>query len=365
MADLKELGYTLKDRLVRNGFWVSPGPVTVQPVEYELNYGGGYPITGIEKFLGYFDPVVNIANFPSISVAANYSSAHCYCRYLKKPGNDLVILDGKKQDSYTRRANKALSFFKSLFSLTGSFQFYVERKKRYESAKGLGESAAVAASCARALYRTISFEDPSRNLPLVSRLARLVSGSGTRSVSGGVSLWLSFPYIHEPESYAVRVSDGDKIAIGFIPFKSGATTENMHILASESPYYQAWVSMKFNRILDLLDRKFPDDLMMRIAESDMFLMHSLLLSRGIYLHTPESLSALEKMISARKKVGEFFFTADTGPSIVVFSSDEHTLKDLSEEIGHRIIGAKVVKDEPEEDMAIRKRAEEALESHGS
>ncbi|MEM3676186.1 MAG: mevalonate pyrophosphate decarboxylase, partial [Thermoplasmataceae archaeon] len=153
MADLKELGGTLRKRLSDDGYWNLPGRADPDPQYDKLFYGGGYPITGIEKFLGYFDSVLNIANFPSISLTADYSSAHCYCRYLNKPGQDLVMLDGKMDQSYTRRSNKALSFFKSLFSLTGSFQFYIERKRNYESAKGLGESAAIAAACARAIYR--------------------------------------------------------------------------------------------------------------------------------------------------------------------------------------------------------------------
>ena len=121
----------------------------------KVTYGEGYPITAFEKFLGYYDKAMNIAHAPSISMTTDFSLAKCVCKYSKK-GRDIFFLDGETNEAYTKRMEKALAAFRSITGISGSFELSINRIKKYERAKGLGESAAVASAASR--DRAISME---------------------------------------------------------------------------------------------------------------------------------------------------------------------------------------------------------------
>ncbi|MEM0154917.1 MAG: mevalonate pyrophosphate decarboxylase, partial [Methanothrix sp.] len=141
VSALKRKGMAIHNHLHRQGRYDALNKYNPEPIDGSISYGEGYPIIGIEKFLGYYDVDWNIAYSPSISLTANFSKARSFCRYVKDSGKDLVVLDGVSTDKYTKRMAKALSRFREMNNINGSFQFYVTREKKYADAKGLGESA--------------------------------------------------------------------------------------------------------------------------------------------------------------------------------------------------------------------------------
>jgi len=293
------------------------------------SFGIGYPITGIEKFLGYFDKSINIANFPSISLTTDFSIAFSRCVYLKETGKDRVLLDGVSKPNYTERAKKAIEFFKNLYEIRGSFQFEIRRKRKYASAKGLGESAAIAAAAARSLAVNVFGESVLKDSAMISRLARLVSGSGTRSVTGGVSVWVSYPYIDEAASYGSRLPvDVNKIHFGCFPFPSPTLTVNAHEKAVLSPFYNSWGSLKADEILGIIRGGYDINHLLDLAQQDMFRMHSVMMSQGEFLVTSDSLRILQDFMEFQKKNEGIFVTADTGPSLVLLSLDRGLIEDF-------------------------------------
>ncbi|MHB1830380.1 MAG: mevalonate 3,5-bisphosphate decarboxylase [Candidatus Micrarchaeaceae archaeon] len=291
-----------------------------------ITYGEGYPITAIEKFLGYYDKSINIAFSPSISITTDFSVVQCFCKYVDKPNKDIVILDGESDERYTKRAKKALDTFRSVTGIVGSFQFTIRRIKRYEHAKGLGESAAVAAATSRALIANVFGDEPSRDDAFVSRFARLVSGSGTRSATGGMSLWVSFPGINEEDSRGFRLPV-DTTNLHFVVFPDFHTIQTMdaHGIASSSPFYPIWIGNKYDRILKLLNSGLKLSNLMQNAQEDMFFLRSLLTSGGVIIDTERSLELISAVNEFRKDGGNIFMTADTGPSIVVMSDNRKEL----------------------------------------
>ncbi len=357
MSESKEVGQLIERRLRDKGIF---HPIMEHRSELEegrITSGYGYPIIGLEKFLGYFDKSVNIANFPSISMLTDFSHATAFCKYVKEGGQDSVILDGKVERGYSEKAVRALEFFKDLGGITGSFKFYIERKKRYGEAKGLGESAAVAAATAKALVSNVFGEEGLKDISLTSRLARLVSGSGTRSVSGAISLWLSYPYIMENHSFGMRVAEpGNKIHFGAFPLQSKWVTDNAHRVAESSEFYGRWISAKFQEIISELDNDFDLEYLMKRAQQEMFTLNSIIMSRGFFIQTTQSLPIINDLKIFQEKNMGIYFTADTGPSIVVMSQDRKLIQQFVEGRQEEFIWGSIPERDPPEDSSIKKRA---------
>ncbi len=325
----REIGRILESELVAKGIFRPSESHVADLEEGRITHGYGYPITGLEKFLGYFDETINIANFPSISIVTDFSVAHAYCRYIREPGMDGVMLDGKESKKYSDKAKKALQFFKSKEGISGSFRFYVERKKRYRDAKGLGESASVAAAVSRALMENAFGKGASGDITLTSRFARLVSGSGTRSVSGGLSLWLSYPYMEEEKSAGYFIRDpGEEIHVGAFPKPSHILTDSAHRLAESSDFYGRWVSSKYQHLIEEFDNDFDMGHLMNRAQEEMYTLNSVILSRGHFIQTPESLSIINALNDFREKNPDLYYTADTGPTIVLLSRDKKLIEEF-------------------------------------
>lgn len=359
LAELAHLrGQKLEQTLREDDIVHDITEVQPEPEDGKISFGSGYPIKAVEKFLGYHNPAMKIAYTPSISFCTDFSIARSYCMYMKEPNKDAVYLDGTFSEKRTQTAKQALDIFRSLLGIKGSFLFYVERQRRYTKAKGLSESSAVASSVSRALVENVFGHEPKLIEPLASRFAKFVSGSGTRSAISGLSIWLSYPKIAEKKCFAYAIpSDLSKIKIAIFPKDADFTTNQMHELAVKSSQYPAWVENKFTRISELVESGFDPVSIMQRAEEEMLAMNSLLMAGGTIIQTSESLSLIERIIAFRKKNPDLFFTADTGPSILVMSQDESLVKEFCEsEQDFSLHGTIMQKNVQKNSDAFRERA---------
>lgn len=353
----KELGQILESELIKKGIFKSSDKHSPDLEEGRVTHGFGYPITGLEKFLGYFDETINIANFPSISIVTDFSVSHAYCKYTREPGADSVSLDGQESKKYSEKAKKALQFFKSKQGISGSFKFYVERVKRYRDAKGLGESASVAAAVSRALMENAFGKGGSKDVTLTSRFARLVSGSGTRSVSGGLSLWLSYPYMEEEHSAGYFIKDpGNEIYVGAFPNPSHIITDSAHRMAESSDFYGRWTASKYQHLLEEFENDFEMEHLLHRAQQEMYTLNSIILSRGHFIQTPESLSIINSLNEFREKNDGLFYTADTGPSIVLMSKEKRLIEEFVSTREEEFLWSSNKIDPPKQDKNVEKRA---------
>ncbi len=326
------------DRIIS---WLNSNSSIKKPLQHDIDlkpgtvfYGSGDPITGIVKFLGYHDETYNIANFPSISFNTDFSRALSACVYSEVKGSDRVIMDGISDEKYTSRAIKALSIFKDTYGIKGSFHFYIRRERRYGEAKGLGESAAIAAATARSIARCAFRDDAVNDTPFVSSIARLVSGSGSRSVSGGVSFWKSWRGIPPSESYAFRLPvDTSHFFFAAIPLMADYRTESAHHAAIKSPFYRAWETYQIDLIGRLIDDQFSLKSIMSSAEEDTRIMHAVLMSAGDIVISRESISVLNAIREFRKKYDGIYYSMDTGPSIVLMSEEKNIIEMFLSQFG--------------------------------
>ncbi|MGP6294130.1 hypothetical protein [Caldiplasma sukawensis] len=318
-----------------------------------IGFGSSFPITGIEKFLGYYRNDINIANFPSLSITTDF--ARCYSAAIKSE-KDMVYIDGKPDLENSKRWKKAIESFRKIYGIKEHFNFYIKRYRRYGNAKGVGESSMVAASAAEALAN-LCFENPDKSL--ISAIARLASGSGTRAATGGLSLWNSYPGIEQKKSHGVKIPFiFSKYEIGMIPFPHSVKTEGVHGLASSSPFYREWGKNKFLKIFDLLN-SINEEQLVRAAEQDMLLMHSLLISKGKNLMNEKIFKIMEHRDSENMNM---FFTEDTGPSIIIFYTNLDDIEEMQDKFNLKILKGKITYEKPDIDISFVKECEEYFQA---
>jgi len=331
ISEFRKKGERIYSKLKEKGLIQQLPLIETQPEEGRITFGSGHPVKAIEKFIGYYKPEMKIAFSPSLSFCTDFSITRSYCMYTREEGKDLVHLDGFYSEERTATARKALDIFRRITGIKGSFIFYIEREKKYIKAKGMSESSSVAAAVARSLVSNV-YGPKTRDIELLaSRFAKFVSGSGTRSSVSGLSIWTSFPGIEEKDCYAHPLSfDPSAINIAIFPKYANFSTNQMHEASVNSPQYPAWLENKYTSIETLIDNDFPiDDLMVR-AEEEMLNLNSILMSVGKVLQTDESLALIERILEFRKKNPGLFFTADTGPSIMVMSRDRKLVEEFLE-----------------------------------
>ncbi len=303
------------------------------PVKHDLfledsrtGFGACYPIKAVEKFLGYYDPEFNIAYNPSISFSTDFSISTAFCRYLSKPGKDSISFNGAMDPKYSARSEKALRNFRKLFPVPGHFQFAVRLKRRYAEAKGFSESSAVAGAVAKALVSCVFEANAAKDLEFVSTVARLVSGSGTRAVFNGFSIWESFAGMHPEESCAhpLRV-DPSKLNFLAFPQRGSIATSSAHGIAVKSPFYYSWIKEKLATESKYLQHDPTLEVLLARGVEDSYRLHSILLSQGDNVWSEGTVSIIRKVKEFNARNGGLYSLMDTGPSVVVASMDRNVL----------------------------------------
>lgn len=348
----KERGVKIERELQEMGLYSPieyPSPVME---DHRITTAQSFPIKAFEKFLGYFDFQQNIAFNPSLSFNTDFSLTLSSCMYDERPKLDRVILDGTESESYSRKAARALGLFRKNHNISGSFIFYVERIKNYGDAKGMSESSAVASAVSKSLVANV-FRENVFFEEIASRYARLVSGSGTRAVVDGISLWLSYPGINPEQSFAFKVKNSPtRFFYGIFPKYSAIKTDNAHSSIISSVFYETWIRNKYDAIQQMLDTDFLMEGLMRRGQADSLNMHGVLMSVGLSPQTPESISTIRKLLEFQKKNEGMFINADTGPSIMISSMDRSLIKECAGYVGDDFIeggssGQKLLSMKPE------------------
>ncbi len=315
-------------------------PGTYEPLQEDgkTGFGEAYPMKATEKFLGYYNAASHIAFNPSVSFTTDFSRVSSFCRYLKGEGRDRVFLNGVESGRYYRRASPALDIFRKTYGVDGHFQFRITIKRRYREAKGFSESAAIAGAVAKSLVSCMFESRATNDLEFASTLARLVSGSGTRAVFNGVSVWDSYAGIDERASCAHPLDiDHSRLRFVAIPARSSFRTDNAHSAVLSSQFYVDWVREKLEAVGTYLGGSPSIEDLLERGERDSFNLHSVLVSTGNVLFGTSTLKALENLKKFSDSNPGVHPLMDTGPSIVLCSTDESLLSEFVEFSGMKVI----------------------------
>jgi diphosphomevalonate decarboxylase len=174
------------------------------------------------------------------------------------------------------------------------------------------------------------------NRRFLSCLSRLLAGSGCRSATGGISLWLSYPGVTHENSYAVRLDRQDELAdmaLITVPIDSriGLATEAAHRDAPHSPFFAPWCLSRADEVIECLSAVLRGGwrTLAQWAELDSIRLHGVTMTGGrenkLFAWEPENITLFRLCNDLRSAGVPVYFSTDTGPTMVMMTHRDHAI----------------------------------------
>jgi diphosphomevalonate decarboxylase len=282
------------------------------------------------KYWGHDDAERHIPANPSISVNLDYLRTETTVVLDDLPQDELTI-NGKRADTAaTRRVSTHLDRIRAL-SQRSSCARIVSRNS-FPTGAGMASSASAFAALTLAAATALGLSLSEREL---SSLARLGSGSASRSIPSGFVEWsveadgkTSFARsIAPPEHWSLC----DCIAIVSAEHKRVGSTRG-HDIAPSSSLHEARITQASARVdtcrRAILDRDL--DTLGREMEEDAIVMHAVAMTSRppVYYWTPDTLRVIRAVVEWRARGLPVYYTIDAGPNVHCMCDEQHreTLK---------------------------------------
>ena len=323
--------------LLEKKYKFKPLPESLEAInEQGEAYAIAFPIQGILKYHGMSDSQHRLSYFSSISLNNSSGFTVTYLKFDKNLGEDIAYLNGRLLDRHDlNRVLNAIDYYRRISGINTktlmiSRNFWRNDMKT-EIGKGLGTSASGSAALATAAISILynNQKDYVHNMKLRSIFSRYLSGSGCRSATGGISLWLSYPGIDPMESYSIRLDKEEhqefikKINLLTIPIKSKLKTEIAHEMAPYSPFFESWLKIRKQLVLDFITALDNRDFnrIGELAEFDTFCLHGITMTafenRNLIAMEPDTLKVMKNVRDLRSAGFNVYCSVDTGPSVVL------------------------------------------------
>lgn len=289
---------------------------------------------------------IQLPRNPSISFTLDKAYTETTLEYIPKidtvHGVEIdFYFEGERNDAFAKKIEKFVKKLSKIFPFVNQFKFVIRSSNSFPHSAGIASSASAMASLALCLC-SMEFElfgnlkDISEFRQKASYVARLGSGSASRSVFGHLAIWgknididvasdlfgIGFGLnVHEKfRTYhddILIVSNEEKP----VSSTKGHSMMDMNIFA-KSRYQQA--KMHFTDLLSAM-RQGNLEVFMKIVENEALTLHALMMtsSPAYILMKPNTLIIIDLVRKFRKKTGlPVCFTLDAGPNIHLLYPDE-------------------------------------------
>ncbi len=336
-AQLKQDHASIEAFLGEHGLQAEPYPLLASGGQAEgVAAARAYPIQGILKYHGLVDWDLRTAYLPSISVNNDAAYSLTLVQFDAGLTEDEVAINGAPADDRARaRVVQTLDAVRALARI-GTRASVASRNVTRASrvGKGLGTSASASAALAMAAISATLGPELAHNRRFLSCLSRLLAGSGCRSATGGVSLWLSYPGVSHEDSYAVRLDRHDELAevsLITVPIDSriGLGTELAHKDAPRSPFFAPWCLSRAAEVIECLHAVLEGDwrTLARWAEVDSIRLHGVTMTGSrenkLFAWEPENITLFRLCNDLRNAGVPVYFSTDTGPTMVMITHRSH------------------------------------------
>jgi len=241
--------------------------------------------------------------------------------------------DGKKDHEFGQKIKLFLIDIEKYFSFLKNHDVNIKSKNNFPHSSGIASSASsmsALASCLVDIEKTNSnYQDDSYYQKKKSFIARLGSGSASRSIEGPITLWgESDFYPGSSNLYAINISeDVDKIfeeyqntILIIDPGVKKISSSIGHKLMNKNPFSKIRFSEANKNIARLKDifKSGHLDEFINLTESEALMIHSLMLSSNPYfiLMKPNTLEVIQRILEYRRETkNPVCFTLDAGSNV--------------------------------------------------
>ena len=249
-------------------------------------------------------------------------------------GEDLAIkvhLEGDEEPSFIAKITKFLERISTIFPFVLNGKYLVETSNSFPHSSGIASSASgmsALALCICEIAQTKGLLKAEDFKQTASVLARLGSGSASRSVFGPMGVWGEHPEFEgSSDEFAIEYDDINPVFRDFcdtilLVHKGQKTVSSTvgHNLINNHPFANARFSQaqKNMTLLKEVLQKGDLDQFIEIVESEALTLHSLMMSSNPYfiLMKPNTLKIIEAIWAKREKDGvKWCFTLDAGANV--------------------------------------------------
>ena len=273
----------------------------------------------LSKYWGKRDRALNLPLNSSISISLADFGSHTAIEPAPA-GRDEVLLDGQSLDLQSAFATRALQFA-DLFRGQRTLPLRIETRNTIPTAAGLASSASGFAALTKALCGAFALSLSETDM---SRIARIGSGSATRSLWHGFVKWPKGSAPDGFDSHGIHLDHvWNDLRIAIVPIdkseKPQSSRNGMNHTAQTSPLFAAWpdqaeadcafieAAIKERNFVDLGPR----------VEANALAMHATMIAARpplAYL-TDKSWAVLARLWEARARGLMAFATMDAGPNV--------------------------------------------------
>ena len=284
------------------------------------------------KYWGKQDKALKIPFNDSLSLTLDKFYTDTSVEYDSKLDRDYFILDGKEAEpAVSKRVFWFMNRIREKYDLKSFAR--IESFNHVPKEAGLASSASAFAALAKAA--TLDLNLSAQEL---SQLARLGSGSASRSIYGGFVRWqkgssdetsfakpLELPAWEELRMLVCIVNDQSK------PFSSSYAMDKT---SDESVYFPAWVKQS---ALDMeaMIKAIKDQSIVElgnIAQANALRMHASLMAVNMWYFEPDTLKVMNYVRDKQKEI-PVYFTMDAGPNVKLLTLKKH-VEEIKKDLGH-------------------------------
>ncbi|GAY73010.1 diphosphomevalonate decarboxylase [Lentilactobacillus kosonis] len=273
------------------------------------------------KYWGKVNEQITIPYTGSISLTLDQFYTKTKVTFDPQLTADQLLVNGKIQTNLT----KVSRVLNRVRQLAGSEKFAIIDSKNFvPTSAGFASSASAFAALAGASATAAGLSLTHQEL---SKLARLGSGSASRSIFGNFVEWL--PGDNDDNSYAVPMTDVTLTDIAVIAVninsqsKTISSSQGMQLSANTSPYYSEWQNVVARDLVNLKHALMTNDFALfgQISEANAMRMHALTLSSlpPFTYFEPGTLEVIETIQALRADGIECYYTIDAGPNVKVLT----------------------------------------------
>ncbi len=287
---------------------------------------------------------------PSLSLTLTHCYTESSFRVTKDSQGTLEFtLEGKRKEGFDAKALKLHKRIATDYPELLKFSFRVDSHNTFPHGAGIASSASALSCLAQGFLEVIGVREPM----IISRYARLGSGSACRSVLDGLSLWGATKLLDESsDDHAVAVKDVDPTFLGLRDSiivvssqEKEVSSSAGHALMETHPYAKRRFEVARENLEKLLiSLKCGDwNSFIEVVEREALELHSLMMT-GIPSYTLMKPGTLDFIIQFRKwranSQARAAFTLDAGPNIHVIHSPQDAqlvqefIQSWSESSGH-------------------------------
>lgn len=279
-----------------------------------------HPTISLVKYFGVRDESLRLPTRSSFALSLMNLFTKTTVSFNHGENKDKILIENYEDEAGIEMVMAFIQQFRKLYQIQKYFN--VKSKNNFPTASGLASSGSGFAALSIALAELCQLNLSRKEL---AALARLGSGSATRSIYGGMVFWHSGEDAKGKDCFAETIFPADHwpelrmIVIVISEQPKSLSTRNAGKMIVKSPAYQGWVDAAEKRINSLIAAIQDKDIELvgSIMEQDCLEMHHCLKQVGISYHTEESNQVMTIIRGLREEKIDCYFTSDAGPQIKV------------------------------------------------